>query len=260
MTLLGTGTLVPHARRRPPALHIAHGTASILFDCGAGVLQGFAETGVGWSRLTHVVFSHYHTDHTGGLASLLWALAHGVAPSRTRPLTVLGPPGLQRLRRGLALAHGAFVDGGTFPVTWREVAPGGRVPLTPSPDRADRGGHLTARATPHTDTSVAWRLDTVAGAVGYTGDTGPDPALGDFFSGCALVVSECSAPASERRPGHLTPPDVAALARRARPGEVVVTHVYPPHDPDVLAARAEAAADGVPVRAGRDGERLRFER
>ncbi|MEX2472298.1 MAG: hypothetical protein WEA34_08980, partial [Gemmatimonadota bacterium] len=48
--------------------------------------------------------------------------------------------------------------------------------------------------------------------------------------------------------------DVIELARTARPGLLILTHVYPPMSPDEAARRVGAGYDGTVV-AGRDGLR-----
>jgi ribonuclease BN (tRNA processing enzyme) len=254
LTLLGTGTLLPDAGRASPAHHLRWRGTSLLLDCGAGTLQALARAGIAWQELTHVLLSHYHTDHTGALAPLLWALTHGRRSPRRRPLAVAGPPGLHALRAGLELAHGAFVSGDRIPVEWHEVPRAGRL----APHLAGTDVALQCHPTPHTGDSVAWRVDTEAGSVGYTGDTGPGPELSAFLAGCDVIVCECATADGEPVQGHLTPSGVAQLARTAEPRRILLTHVYPPHDPTHLAAAAAELAPGVEVLEGRDGMRVRL--
>jgi ribonuclease BN (tRNA processing enzyme) len=44
--LLGSGTGIPHPRRRPPALAVRTAKYLILFDCGAGTLWSLAQAGL----------------------------------------------------------------------------------------------------------------------------------------------------------------------------------------------------------------------
>jgi ribonuclease BN (tRNA processing enzyme) len=101
----------------------------------------------------------------------------GVRPAREEPLVILGPHGLGEHLDALERAHGAYVRDPGFPVERVELAPGER--------RADPAGRFTlaAHATPHTAASLAYRVETEAGTVGYTGDTGPSEELGRFFAG-----------------------------------------------------------------------------
>lgn len=244
---MGTGTLVPDDKRRSPA-HLVEGRGfRILLDCGAGSLHGFARFGRSWEDLTHVALTHFHTDHVGDLAALLFALRHGPDPPRRRPLTLLGPPGTRSFHRRLARAHGDHVLEPGFPVRVVELPRSG--------EWTDPETELVIRTapTPHTERSVAYRLETGSGVVGYSGDTGPSRALGDFFVGTDLLLLECSLPDPPPMDTHLTPRGVATLADRARPGLLVTTHHYPPLDPGEIPDLVAAAGYTGEVRGGTDG-------
>lgn len=246
-TVLGSGTLLPDDGRRSPA-HLLEGPGlRALLDCGSGTLHGLDRHGADWRGLTHVVFSHYHADHIGDLAPLLFALKHGIRPGRDDPLTILGPPGLRDVLEGLRRAFGEFVEDPGFPLRVREL---GR---EASWDRGDGVVRLRLRPTPHTEGSVAQRWEIGGRVAGYTGDTGPDPGLGDFFAGADLLVAECSVPDDSAMDTHLTPSDVAEIARAAQPGLLVLTHAYPPLVPGALPDLVRRAGYTGRVEAGRDG-------
>ena len=58
---------------------------------------------------------------------------------------------------------------------------------------------------------------------------------------------------------HLSPASLARMAQRVQPELLVVTHVYPPADPDEAVARvAECGFDGRIV-AGVDGLHIRLD-
>lgn len=221
-TVLGSGTLLPDDHRHSPAHWVEAGEARILLDCGAGTLHGLARHRTSWRRITHLALSHFHTDHVGDVAALLFALKHGVRPPREEPLTVLGPPGLRSFLDRLAAAHGSFVTKPGFPLEMVELE---AAPRWPDPEGAFT---LAAHPTPHTDASVAYRVETEDGDVGYTGDTGPSDEVADFLAGVQLLIAECSIPDPPSMDTHLSPARLAELARRASPGLLLVTHFYPP--------------------------------
>ena len=112
---------------------------------------------------------------------------------------------------------------------------------------------LSTTPTPHAEGSMAVRLGTGDGCVGFTGDTGPDQALGPFFSGCQLLLAECSHPEDKKIESHLTPEGLAALAQIAAPELLVTLHCYPALDPEkVPSLLAEAGYEGR-VLTGWDG-------
>ena len=247
VTILGSGTLIP-ADARHSAAHVVAGSGFVvLMDCGSGTVHGLDRHGIAWHELTHLAISHFHTDHVGDVAALLWAFRNGLPAPRTRPLWVLGPPGLAAFMEGLAGAFGEFVRDPGFPVEVVEMA------------RRDRwespGGGLVVSTHPtvHTDRSVAFRVESGGEAVGYTGDAGPDEALFSFFEGVDVMISECCDPDPPADPNHLTPSGVARLGRAARPRALVTTHVYPPLDPAAIPDLVRGAGYPGVVTAGFDG-------
>ncbi|MGW8267610.1 MAG: MBL fold metallo-hydrolase [Longimicrobiales bacterium] len=245
--IVGSGTLRPDPDRGPPGHWVEIGGDRILMDCGSGTLRTLARLGRAWEAVTTLFVSHFHADHVGELAPLLFALKHGGDSSRTRPLTVLGPRGISDHMDALARAHGRFVLDPGFPV---EI-----VDLDPGTDWASPRGTFRVRTydTRHADPSLAFRLETDDSILGYTGDTGQDRELGRFLSGCQLLVAECSNVDGADTTNHLTPETLAELASLARPELLVTVHVYPPLSPeevpDLLARRGYHGT----VLAGRDG-------
>jgi ribonuclease BN (tRNA processing enzyme) len=249
VTILGAGTLLPDAERASPSHHLAGEHFSLLLDCGSGAMHGMARCGIPWRELTHFALSHFHTDHTGDLAALLWAFRHG-AEGRDAPLTLLGPTGFRDYMRGLARAHGSFVLDPGFPLRIIECE-GERVWTD------EEGGFALATcATPHTEGSLAFRVEAGGVTVGYTGDTGPSPDLGAFFRGVDLLIAECAVAERSGEGNHLTPEDVAAVLRAADPVTTVLTHLYPPLDPDTLPDLIRGLGVTGTVLAGRDGMRF----
>ena len=221
--VLGSGTLRPSPSRGSPAYWIEEGPLKILLDCGAGTLRSLARFGLPWEETTHVLLSHFHTDHVGALAPFLFALKHGVEEGRTLPLEVLAPPGLREHLGHLSRAHGSYVLEPGFPLEVSELVPG--------EGRSLASLELSSRATRHTESSLAFRLQGPGGAFGYTGDTGPDPELGAFLHGCRVLVAECSHPDGQGMENHLTPSSLSELAGVADPELLVTVHAYPPLDP-----------------------------
>lgn len=247
LTIVGSGTVVPEGDRGGSSSFLEAGGARLLVDCGPGAVGSMARHGVPWERLTHLAITHFHGDHVGDLPGLFFALKHAVRPGREEPLAVLGPAGTRGLFEGLAGSLGGYLTDPGFPVRFRELAPGEEAELHP-------GVSIRARKTPHTDESLAYRVDAPSGAAGWTGDTGPAPEMGPFFEGVDLLLAECSLPDDEVGDNHLAPPGVAEIAAAARPGLLLLTHVYP----HFRAARdvpalVRAAGYAGPVRLARDG-------
>jgi ribonuclease BN (tRNA processing enzyme) len=249
VTVVGSGTLLPDAERRSASHHVQATRASVLLDCGNGTLHGLAACGVDWRGLTHVAITHYHADHVGDLAPLLFALRNVLRGDRTERLALLGPPGFGGFVERLAAAMGTYVLEPGFPLDVVDIEPG--------VGYADPAGDLHIRAcpTPHTDNSVAYRVQVDGEVVGYTGDTGPSDEVATFLEGCGLLIAECAWPDPCEGEGHLSPERLAGLAARAGPGLLALTHVYPPMTPAEAAAAVRARYPGRVVAAD-DGMRF----
>jgi ribonuclease BN (tRNA processing enzyme) len=93
LTIIGSGDAFCSGGRLQAAFLLEAGTEPILVDCGATTLLGLERLGIGLDRIPHVVISHLHGDHFGGL---LWCLMHAaLVTRRTSPLDIYGPPGLE---------------------------------------------------------------------------------------------------------------------------------------------------------------------
>jgi ribonuclease BN (tRNA processing enzyme) len=209
-----------------------------------------ARFGLAWGEITHLLVTHFHTDHVGGIAPLLFALNHGLGGSRKAPLTVLGPSGIRDHLEALSWAHGPHILDPGFPVEVHELAPQGTW--------ENPGGEFRVytRSTRHTLESLGVRIETEDGALGFTGDTGPDPELGPFFRGCQILLAECSHPDGHEMETHLTPGGLAAIAGTAFPDVLVPVHCYPALDPETVPdLLAQAGYEGLTL-PGRDGLRL----
>ena len=190
-----------------------------MLDCGAGTLHALARYDLEWEEMTHLFISHFHVDHVGELASLFQAFKYGMQAGRTGTLTVVGPVGLDRVIYGLRHAFGEKLFSPGFPVQFRLLPPGGHIQL-------GRTGRLSVAKTPHTEESLAVRIDTPNASLCYTGDTDYSEELAVFFNKADLLISECSF--RERREGvpHLSIRDAARIASQAGVGRMVVTHFY----------------------------------
>jgi len=255
VTVLGAGTLVPDDAHRS-ACHLVEGFSAtgevgwrILLDCGYGALHGMPRFGVDPRGVSHLVLSHFHLDHVGDLAPLLFTYTHAPPGPRRDPFTLVGPPGTRALLQGLEQVYGDVLSATPFPLEVVEVARDGVW--------EDPGGHFVIRAFPthHTPESVAWRVEPAAGpVVAYTGDTGPTQGLGRFLAGADLLIAECAFNDPAPWDGHLSPRSVASLAKEACPGLLVLTHRYPDVDPGDLPGKIRDAGWGGSMAVASDGD------
>lgn len=221
LTTLGTGTIALTPNRVCAGHFVQAGAVSLLFDCGSGVTHRLSEHGLPWREITHVAFTHFHTDHVADFVTLAFAWTYGDRPGRSAPLTVIGPEGIAALLGRMSDAFGEWLRNPGFPVTVHEIAPGQMLDL-------GDGVLLSATKVPHTPESVAYSVSRGGRRVVYTGDTGYDPMFGEWAHGADVLLCECSLPTDMAIPEHLTPEQCGALAAAALPKHLVLTHFYPP--------------------------------
>lgn len=228
VTILGSGTSVPWRGRSAPGLVLRIETPErdllVLVDPSAGSIQRMTEYGHSLADLTHVLFSHFHPDHTGDLVPLLFALKNPrfATVGTDHPVQIIGPPGLLDLRNGLDLVYGHWIHHPNR-VEFREID-----------WRENQGffaiGPVEATCFPvdHTDNSIAFRFESRSGSVlTYTGDTDYCETVIDAARDAGLLIIECAFPEGQKREGHLIPSEVGRIAAAANPQRIVLTHLYP---------------------------------
>lgn len=111
--ILGCSAAVPAPGQYPSAQSLRVGGTLMLIDCGEGTQIRVREVGLRGATFDVILISHLHGDHVFGLPGLMssWTLQ-----GRTKPLTVVGPPGLEAFLRGINQAtEGSWA----FPVDFR---------------------------------------------------------------------------------------------------------------------------------------------
>ena len=264
ITVLGSGTPEPHVQRASSGYLFEIAQDRILLDCGGGVFDNLLRAGHGPEDVTHLFFSHLHSDHMMDYPRLVHAAWDvGAVPLRVwgpQPIEVItkgyfGPEGVLahdlRARTGLKPSRDVWVArGGTLPRPWpapvaTEIEPGFEME---TPD-----WRLRTCEVPHAQpwlTCMAIRIETAAGAFVYSGDAGLTPEFEAFCAGAQLLIHWCyrldSAPVSaEFAALSPAPEEIAAMAKRAGVERLALTHIRKAHDmPDIhAAALARAAAE-----------------
>jgi len=269
--LLGTGTPYPDPNAFGPAAAVVLGKRVFLFDAGDGVMRRMNSAGLSISGPEAVFITHLHTDHTLGYADLIltsWIMR------RVSPLEVHGPRGLQRMTQHLLAAYEEDIRVRTFGLE-REIAGGhrARVHEVKSGLVYQRDGvRVTAIAVPHGSwkEAYAYRIDTPDRSIVISGDTRPSSALMRAAHGVDVLVHEVYSPlhlTPENRPGgkywpqymrafHTSDVELGALAARAEPKLLVLTHIirFGSSDEELLAGVRAGGFSGS-VKVGKDLER-----
>lgn len=266
VTITGTGSPRPSARRAGPGVLIRHGDRAIQVDAGRATIQRLVEAGVAATDLTALLVTHHHSDHLTGLTDLLltrWIIDRD---DRVPPLEVVLPSGpAQRLV-------------GELLVPWREDLRirrrhTGRVtepaptlvafdpPAEPSIVWEDGPIRVAAVEVRHEPVrpAVGYRIETPDGVVAVTGDTLVCPEVADLARGADVLVYEAMRFEAVRRwPAsahfvmdyHADTPAIGAQATELGVPVLILTHLIPaPETPaEVAAFVADIRGAGYPGR------------
>jgi ribonuclease BN (tRNA processing enzyme) len=250
LTVLGSGTAVPHAQRSSSGYWLETDAGTLLLDCAASAIHRMAQEKLDWARLDAVWISHFHLDHVGGLAPFLFGTRNAEETrDRTKPLRIFGAKGLRALVEKFDAVNNYKLFRQPFPVEICEVEPLEKFEIL-------KGAEAVALKTPHTDESLAIHIRHNEKTLVYTADTGFTMTLGDFARGVDLLLIECSFYQNKSTEKHLELGEAMHLARYAKPKRVVLTHLYPEWDAVDLVREAEKFSPPCEVFEAKDGLRL----
>jgi ribonuclease BN (tRNA processing enzyme) len=250
LTVLGSGTCVPSLTRSACALLMSVGASHLLFDIGPGSMRRLLEAGLCVQALSHVCISHFHPDHTGELAPLIFANKYPDAARRRKPLTLIGGPGFQDFMKRLEGVYGHWIQLETGLLEVVEAFPEKRFSYTAE------GWRLETLPVRHNPESVAYRLSVDGGpAVVYSGDTDYSENLVELARDADLLICEAARPDEHPVAGHLTPSMAGRMATEAGARQLMLTHFYPDCEGVDLSAQCRRTYTG-PVILAQDLMRL----
>ena len=236
VTILGSGTCVPYARRGPAGYAVEAGGETLLVDSGSGTLGRLVQAGLDHRHLAAVLYTHTHPDHTADLAPLLFALNYTPGFERGKPLRVLGPQGFGDFLARLAELHPG-IRPRSYEIELVEMADS-RFYLGAITIESHRVEHAGLAA-------VGYRIETEGITLAFSGDTTYCPGIVEVARGADLLVIEASSPFPDRDPGpHLTAALAGRIAAEAGARRIVLTHQYPICDEHDMAALATEHYDG----------------
>jgi ribonuclease BN (tRNA processing enzyme) len=222
ITVLGSGTCVPSLRRSSPCILVDTGVIKLLLDTGPGSLHQMLKAGITINDIDVIIYSHFHVDHTAEMAPFIFASMYAPESFRTKPLTIMGPPGLKEFYRCLTLAYGKWIVPEHYTISWIEA--GNRSREFPT-------AVVKTIPTQHSGNSMATRIETTSGrAVVYSGDSEYCPNLVAISRHADLLILECSFPEDMPCVGHLSPSLAGRVARESQCKKLLLTHFYPPCD------------------------------
>lgn len=247
LTILGSGTSVPHPQRAAPSYWLETSTGTVLLDASADAPHRMAEEQLDWPNLDAIWISHFHLDHIGGLTPLLFGMKWAPqTQNRTKPLRIFGPAGLRRLVEAVNDSNNYRLFEQPYRIEIVEVSGNENFELLP-------GLRASTLSTPHTEESLALGLkDADSKLFVYTSDTGFSENLALFAKDAGLLLMECSFRRNKPVQKHLELADAMRMAQDCEPEKMVLTHLYAEWDGVDLAAEARGLWSGETIEA-KDG-------
>ena len=95
LQFVGCGDAFGSGGRFNTCFHLVGNGINALIDCGATSLVAMNKLKIDRNDIDVVFISHFHADHVAGLPFLI--LEANYVTKRTRPLNVVGPPGLKTM-------------------------------------------------------------------------------------------------------------------------------------------------------------------
>jgi ribonuclease BN (tRNA processing enzyme) len=247
LKVLGCRAGMPAGGQASSGYLVTVASTSLLLDCGPGVAT--ALSAIDRPRPSGVVISHLHLDHCYDLLPIGKGLLAAGAPypgdPGPSPETDLAPPiplyvpagGRSVLDRLSAL----------FPVTTmpmlnhvfdlafdvREYQPKEVIEFEDC--------RVTMHPLRHAAPNCGTRVETAAGSLAYTGDTGMTDTLLDLADRVDLLLCEATLTRDDKGPhGHLTAEQAGQIAADAHAGRLVLTHFRSADQAWLEARRADA--------------------
>ena len=209
----------------------------LLLDAGAPLPVHLPRAGVSVTEPRAALLTHFHADHTFGLAGLV--LARTLLEEMPPPLTIVGPDGTQEYMTQLIdFAWGPEMLQAALSrrqLEVREIGPGDEIDLLDF--------RVSAFEMKHTSRFTCLGYVVAANGIrlGYSGDAETSPGLEALLGNCDHAVVEMTT----ERPGpmHLSCVEVEELLRRHPSVRFILTHL----GTDVTVSGALSATDFLTV-------------
>lgn len=171
-----------------------------LLDCGYNMPQKFWELKLDANQLKTIWMSHFHADHTYGLPAILMRFWE---EERTKPLTVVGPKGMEEyVGKLMELAYGDFFSRFKYNIEYKEAEPGMELDVNGYRLKFADTGHskdsFVINNKEIKKTALAIRVSMEGKSFVYSGDSPYSEAVVKLAKDCDLLIQEAYLPLSTK--------------------------------------------------------------
>lgn len=258
LLVCGSASPLPAPDRARPCLAVIAGDKFYVVDTGPGSWNRMALLRIPGERIGGVFLTHFHSDHIGDLGE--FNMQTWVA-GRPEPLTVHGPPGVERIVAGYSEAYAQDVNyriahhGEALLDRELGAMQAQRHPVPPAGEAREilRDGELRVSqfAVSHDPVrpAVGYRFDYRGRSIVISGDTRKDETLATLARGVDVLAHEAqnqrivrqmhAVSVAQQRPRlskiftdipdyHTSPVEAAEIANAADAGLLLLYHLTPP--------------------------------
>jgi ribonuclease BN (tRNA processing enzyme) len=240
VTFAGSGDAFGSGGRYQACIHLRPADGDpVLLDCGTTSLSALKRLRLDPGEVSVVIVSHLHGDHFGGIPFLI---LDGQFSRRTRPLSIVGPPGTARRLADTmeCLFPGSSTVSRRFNVEITELTPGTTTTICGIAVRAWEADH------PSGAPALVLRLDLAGKTIAYTGDTAWTDAIADAAADADLLIAEAYY-RDKNIPYHLRLADIRAHQNQLTARRVILTHMSADMLDSEHASSFEFAHDGLAI-------------
>ena len=214
--ILGCGDAFASGGSFNTCYYVHSNAYGFLIDCGATSLLALKKNKVSTNDIDLIAISHFHGDHFGGLP---FFLLDASVQGRTKPLTIISPPGgEQRVRDAITLFYPGSLDIlEKFPIEF--ISYQAKSPISAGEIQLEAFSVVHSEETlPH-----GLRIQFADKLIGFSGDTSWSENLLGIALDADLFICECNFYDLEMK-GHLNYHTIQANRPRFNCKEILLTH------------------------------------
>lgn len=277
ITFLGTSNSIPTEKRNHSAILVTYKDENILVDCGEGTQRQFRKAKLNMNKLTRILITHWHGDHTLGLGGLFQTMSMS---GYSKTLKLYGPRGthnfielIKKFVVNFSLnleAHevheGTIIDEKDFCIKalpMRHNAPTNaysiiikdrihidknklkklKLPSSPLLKQLQQGKDITIEGKKIKASSVTYKEKGKKLTIIL--DTALNPNAIELARDSDILITEASFSSQEaqqaREYKHMTAKDAASIAKRAKAKRLILTHISQryEHMPEIIEKEAK---------------------